>query len=237
MSDPTVPDHDAHKTAPDQAPTDPSPANDLRIGPPAGIHSAELHSTDLRSTDLHNLRGLTPGQDVPAWVAEATRQTPGPPHQPAPGAQMGNASAQSQYTQNPYHQNPYTQPGSVVGNPYGPAQPSSSPLPLSTMSEIGTRKLVAGLLAIFLGSFGAHKFYLGRSGPGLVMLLVNLGGWFVTALITLVTFGIAGLLFIPLMSLVAAALGIVGLIEGIVYLTRSDEDFSQTYLVGRKDWF
>ena len=31
--------------------------------------------------------------------------------------------------------------------------------------------------------------------------------------------------------------GIIGLIEGIIYLTKSDADFIQTYQVGKKEWF
>jgi TM2 domain-containing membrane protein YozV len=227
------------ENTPASSPESSVPANDLRIVSPDAPSSPNSHSTDSHSTDLHNLRGLTPGQDVPAWVAEATRQTAG---QSAPDAPQGNASSHNPYTQNPYNQAPYTQPGGVVGHPYAQPNPGAEPQPVapypaSGMSEIGTKKLVAGLLAIFLGSFGAHKFYLSRTGPGLIMLIVNLGGWFLTGLLTLITFGFGGLIFIPLMSLVATALGIIGLIEGIVYLTRSDDDFSQTYIVGRKDWF
>ena len=37
--------------------------------------------------------------------------------------------------------------------------------------------------------------------------------------------------------LVWLAMGIVGLIEGILYLTKSDEDFEQIYVVGKKPWF
>ena len=31
--------------------------------------------------------------------------------------------------------------------------------------------------------------------------------------------------------------GLVGLIEGIIYLTKSDEEFYNTYQVGKKPWF
>ena len=51
------------------------------------------------------------------------------------------------------------------------------------------------------------------------MLLVSLfGSWF--------TFGGA-----------AYVMGIIGLIEGIVYLTKSDAEFVATYIVGKKGWF
>ncbi len=83
-------------------------------------------------------------------------------------------------------------------------------------------KLVAGLLAIFLGWLGIHKFYLGFTGPGLVYLLVNTLGWTITWI----------MLGIPNM-----VLGVFALIEGIVYLTKSDEEFEETYVVNKKQWF
>ncbi len=83
-------------------------------------------------------------------------------------------------------------------------------------------KVVAGLLAIFLGGWGIHKFYLGFTGPGLVYLLVNTVGFAITWL----------LLFIP-----NIAFGVMSFIEGIIYLTKSDEEFEQTYVVQKKQWF
>ncbi|NLE68290.1 MAG: TM2 domain-containing protein [Lentisphaerae bacterium] len=76
-------------------------------------------------------------------------------------------------------------------------------------------KLAAGLLAIILGSLGIHKFYLGYNKEGLIMLLV-----------TLLTCGFGAMI-----------ISIVGLIEGVIYLTKSDEEFSQIYVEGRKGWF
>lgn len=73
------------------------------------------------------------------------------------------------------------------------------------------KKLVAGLLGILLGGFGVHKFYLGYTKEGIIQLVV-----------TLVTCGIGSL---------------VGLIEGILYLTKSDQEFVATYVTGRKGWF
>jgi len=83
-------------------------------------------------------------------------------------------------------------------------------------------KTAAGLLAIFLGGLGIHKFYLGFTSPGLVYLITNTIGFAVTWL----------LLFIP-----NIALGIMATIEGIIYLTKSDEEFEQLYLVQKKKWF
>ncbi|HUB68482.1 MAG TPA: TM2 domain-containing protein [Candidatus Methylacidiphilales bacterium] len=77
------------------------------------------------------------------------------------------------------------------------------------------KKLAAGLLGIFLGSLGIHKFILGYSKAGIIMLLVSL-----------LTCGIG-----------ATVMGIIGLIEGIIYLTKSDEEFVATYINGKKEWF
>ena len=81
--------------------------------------------------------------------------------------------------------------------------------------EIASKKLAAGLLGIFLGSLGIHKFLLGYQMQGVIMLLVSL-----------FTCGIG-----------ATIMGIIGLIEGIIYLTMSDEMFYDTYIVNKKGWF
>lgn len=62
-------------------------------------------------------------------------------------------------------------------------------------------KIAAGLFGILLGNLGVHKFYLGRPGMGILYLLFCWTG-------------------IP---------GVIGLIEGIVYLTLSDEEFAQKH--------
>lgn len=76
-------------------------------------------------------------------------------------------------------------------------------------------KLVAGLLAIFLGTLGIHKFYLGYTKSGVIMLLVSL-----------LTFGVG-----------ATVMAVIALIEGILYLTKSDAEFYQTYVQNNKEWF
>ena len=82
-------------------------------------------------------------------------------------------------------------------------------------TEASNKKLAAGLLAIFLGSFGVHKFVLGYNAAGLIMLLV-----------TVLTCGIAGFV-----------MGVIGIIEGIIYLTKSPEEFDAIYLQNSKEWF
>jgi TM2 domain-containing membrane protein YozV len=87
--------------------------------------------------------------------------------------------------------------------------------PPSAVTSRASNKIPAGICGILLGSLGIHKFILGYTGAGLVMLLV-----------TILTCGIAG-----------AVTHIIGLIEGIIYLCKSDEEFVRTYVDGRKEWF
>lgn len=77
------------------------------------------------------------------------------------------------------------------------------------------KKIAAGILAILLGSLGVHKFVLGYQQEGLIMLIF-----------TIVTCGVG-----------SGLTGLVGLIEGIIYLTKSDEEFIQTYVDNKRGWF
>lgn len=79
-------------------------------------------------------------------------------------------------------------------------------------------KIAAGLLAIFLGWLGIHKFYLGYTGPGILLLLCGTIGW----------------VFFLIPPIVAS---IIGLIEGIIYLTKDDDQFEREYVTERKSWF
>lgn len=81
------------------------------------------------------------------------------------------------------------------------------------------KKLLAGILAIVLGGFGIHKFILGYTKEGIILLVATL-------ILGILTCGLAGWVA-----------WIVGLIEGIIYLTKSDEEFYNTYQVGKKPWF
>lgn len=83
------------------------------------------------------------------------------------------------------------------------------------LQDAASKKLAAGLCGILLGSLGVHKFILGMTTPAVTMLLV-----------TLLTCGFG-----------AFVTHIIGLVEGIIYLTKSDEEFYQTYIVGKKEWF
>jgi TM2 domain-containing membrane protein YozV len=69
-------------------------------------------------------------------------------------------------------------------------------------------KQTAGLLAIFLGTLGVHKFYLGQNKYGILFLL----------LIILFPLGI-----------------IISVIQGIIWLTQSDEKFNENHGITRQN--
>lgn len=84
----------------------------------------------------------------------------------------------------------------------------NNPLPVRQ----DNKKLPAGILAILLGPLAIHKFLLGYTTEGIIWLVISL---FTCGTVTY----------------------ILGIIEGIIYLTKSDEEFYQTYQVGKKAWF
>jgi TM2 domain-containing membrane protein YozV len=115
----------------------------------------------------------------------------------------------------------YTPPsGPNPGNP-GFQQPPPS-YPQSPEHYVGTvpayassKKIAAGVLGILLGGLGIHKFILGYTGAGLTMLLVS----------------------ICTLRALYPVMYVIGVIEGILYVTKSDADFYQTYIVNKKPWF
>lgn len=148
---------------------------------------------------------LSSGAITPAQYCRAMYGSPSPhgsPLSPSAADQsfpQVSVSAQASYDQTQVLTVPCTQTASVR----------------RTDSEKG--RLAAGLLAIFLGGLGVHKFYLGYTGAGVAMLLISIFG--------------AVILIGPIL------MGLCGLIEGIIYLTKSDEDFQRTYVWGDKPWF
>lgn len=116
--------------------------------------------------------------------------------------------------------------------------PASQPYSNQTYSsgDVSQKKLIAGLLAIFLGSFGVHKFYLGMNNPGIIMLGLNVGSWIVAFILGMLMLIVGLAITLPLAGLISTGLGILGLVEGILYLTKSDADFQREYLIGKKPW-
>lgn len=91
------------------------------------------------------------------------------------------------------------------------APPSTTP----GSNPRASNKIAAGIFGILLGGLGIHKFILGYTGAGLTMLLISI---------------LSCVIFYPLMHL-------IGLIEGIIYLCKSDDDFVRTYVDERRSWF
>lgn len=106
--------------------------------------------------------------------------------------------------------------GSALGGSgYQPVQPYQQGYPAQSSEELkrlgAEKKLVAGICGILIGGFGVHKFILGYTTEGIIQIAI-----------TIVTCG-AG--------------AIIGLIEGILYLTKSDEEFARTYILSKRGWF
>ena len=74
-----------------------------------------------------------------------------------------------------------------------------------------SKRVLAGVLAIVLGGLAIHKFILGYTKTGIIQLIL--------------TFATCGLV------------GLISLIEGIIYLTKTDEEFIYTYQTNKKEWF
>ncbi len=107
----------------------------------------------------------------------------------------------------------------VLDNVYQPPQtPATSYAapPATNWQAMGAdKKMVAGVCGILIGALGVHKFILGYTTEGIIMLLV-----------TVLTCGFGAIIT-----------SIIGLVEGIIYLTKSDEDFVRQYVQNKKGWF
>lgn len=109
-----------------------------------------------------------------------------------------------------------TSPGQTVPRPPTYPAPTSPPGYVATQGAYGVapvsgKRVTAGVLGILLGAWGIHRFYLGDTMGGILRIVI-----------TLFTCGIGG---------------VIGLIEGIIYLTKTDQEFDYEYLVQRKEWF
>jgi TM2 domain-containing membrane protein YozV len=104
---------------------------------------------------------------------------------------------------------------SSVGTGYQPMQ-SVNPGAITDWKAMGgDKKVLAGILAIVVGSLGIHKFILGYTTEGVIMLLVS----------------------VLSCGMLAIVMTVIGIIEGVMYLTKSDEEFVRTYIQNKKGWF
>ena len=135
-----------------------------------------------------------PGQPASGYYAPPGYGAPQTPPHAGPGA----VPPQQPYYgyQQPYYQQPYSQPM------------------VTTKDHVA-----AGLLAIFLGAFGIHKFYLGYNTAGFIMLAVTIIGGVLT------------------FSLASWVIWVIAIIEGILYLTKSQTEFEQIYVLNTREWF
>jgi TM2 domain-containing membrane protein YozV len=106
-----------------------------------------------------------------------------------PCPKCGNVSVEQQYQTGPQGPGP-----TIIVQTTGAAPVAEAP----------KSKIVAGLLGIFLGGLGIHRFYLGYSGLGAAMLILQILGWLTWCFLI----GI----------FISIGVGIWGLIEGVLIL-------------------
>ena len=169
----------------------------------------------------------------PAYVAAAVADFMPTSQPPKPAPPVFNGAPYGQQGAAP--QQPYAQPGYAAQQPYAqqPGQaayysqsngyyaPGQGAYQVPYQQPLVHTKdhVAAGLLAIFLGVFGVHKFYLGYHTTGFIMLGVTILG-------SLLTIGIA-----------AGVVWLIGVIEGIIYLTKSQSEFEQLYVFNKREMF
>lgn len=173
------------------------------------------------SASIPNPTSYTPpSYGAPQQPAQPYAQQPyAAPFGAAQGYGQPYGQAQQPYGQQPYAQQPFGAPQQPFGapqQPYGsaPYTPPSYAQPVVTKDHVA-----AGLLAIFLGVFGVHKFYLGYNTSGFIMLAVTILG-------SIFTLGLA-----------AGVMWVIALIEGIIYLAKSQSEFDAIYVANKKEWF
>ena len=103
---------------------------------------------------------------------------------------------------------------------------STNTVKLGSSGSKGKSKIVAGLMALFLGIFGVHKFYLGFTLPGLIYLMCS---WIFMML--------AGVTDEDIFLIPTLIIYMFSSIDAVIYFTRTDEDFQRIYVEDKKQWF
>lgn len=176
------------------------PMNERSAADELAAAEAELKAAQER-LDAARLRMASEQSQPYAQPADAPVDSQGAQSQPQPyGAQPGYGSVPPQ--------NPYGQQAQ-----YGYQQPYVAP-------AVGEKDHVAaGLLALFLGWLGVHKFYLGYNTSGFVMLGTSILGGILT------------------LSVASWAIWVIAIVEGIFYLSKSQTEFEQMYVINKREWF
>jgi TM2 domain-containing membrane protein YozV len=99
----------------------------------------------------------------------------------------------------------------VAGTGYQPMQSVNAGAMVDWKAMGADKKVPAGICAILLGWLGVHKFLLGYTTEGVIQLILGV--------------------------LTCGLTNIIGIVEGIIYLTKSDEEFVRTYIQAKKGWF
>ena len=220
---------------------EPSSAGDVpsAVGP-EGASCVPTPPAPVDASSSSNAPRQEPSATVgePDWVPYSTAQIPTPPsygspvrhpgdavfHQPPAPAGYGYAAPQPQYQAQPQpsaQQPPHAGPGAVPPQQpyYGYAQQPYYQQPYAQPVVSTKDHVAAGLLAIFLGPLGIHKFYLGYNTAGFIMLAVSIVGGLLT------------------LSLAMWVIWVISIIEGILYLTKSQTEFEQMYVLNKREWF
>ena len=225
---------DTEATAVAVAEADASEAPGIAEG--SGAAASEAVDASSSSNAPRQEPSATVGE--PDWVPYSTAQIPTPPsygspvrhpgdavfHQPPAPAGYGYAPPQPQYQAQPQpsaQQPPHAGPGAVPPQQpyYGYAQQPYYQQPYAQPVVSTKDHVAAGLLAIFLGPLGIHKFYLGYNTAGFIMLAVSIVGGLLT------------------LSLAMWVIWVISIIEGILYLTKSQAEFEQMYVLNKREWF
>ena len=203
---PEVSPSEAPALSPEASSSEVSPSEDPSPSPEGPVSSPESSSPEAPA----------PSPESSAQHSAAAQN--GAPYQP-PMPQGYGAYQQGQPYQQPTCS--YQQPAYTYQQPNQPPynQPSHGQSAYVPPVAYSKDHVAAGLLAIFLGALGIHKFYMGYNTAGFIMLAVTVAG-------SILTLGIA-----------AAVMGIIGIVEGILYLTKSQTEFEQIYVFNKKDWF
>ncbi len=101
-----------------------------------------------------------------------------------------------------------TNPGAASSASYKYVQPSKD-------------KIVAAVLAFFLGVLGIHHFYLGNNDRGLSYLIVYFATWVIYTVFGLITFGVGYALYLPIIMTV------VSIIDMVHYLQDNNDSFQE----------